>query len=412
MIDETRTRRFCTCSEHPPHLATTADECKSEVDEASLPEPAAPPDADDDPMPLSRRFCTCSEYPPHLVVASDDDADDDEAVPQLDTAAPPVADDDPMPLSRRFCTCSEYPPHLAVASDDDADDDEAVPQPDTAAPLVAEDEPLPLSRRFCTCSELPPHLAVARDDDEADDDAPEDVEPEDVEPEDVEPEDVELGDDLSDDIETEAEDDADDVADATGTVAALEISETEVEEEESEAAASAPEDDGEESDDAASGSYKSVAKLLPDEVQQYSTFTHGDTGSEVVVTDRRVFLRGAPDAKTLFASVELNNVDSVSIVRAPQNRRSLLWGIVGIGASIGMWQALDGVGNLRLILAAVVLFVGIALLADFFFRPPDVDVVVRSRSGNELRITFPQAHSEGADRVAARILEAISHPQI
>ena len=151
----------------------------------------------------------------------------------------------------------------------------------------------------------------------------------------------------------------------------------------------------------------SVSDLMPDESSVSSAFTHGEDGSEVVLTERRVLLRGAPDAAVLHASMRLDEIDSVVISRARPRRRSLIWGLVGIGASIGMWQALDGVGNLRLIIAAVVLMTSCVLLADYFLRPPGLDVVMRARSGKEMRVEFAPSNADEADRFAARVVSRL-----
>ncbi len=148
----------------------------------------------------------------------------------------------------------------------------------------------------------------------------------------------------------------------------------------------------------------SVSDLLPDESELYSASTHGKGGSEIVLTQRRVLLRGAADAKVLHSSLRLREIDSVAISRAAPNRRSLIWGLIGIGATVGMWQALDGVGNLRLIIAAIVLAMSALLLADYFLRPPDLEVVLRARSGSEMRVAFGQTHAEDADGFAARVI--------
>lgn len=151
----------------------------------------------------------------------------------------------------------------------------------------------------------------------------------------------------------------------------------------------------------------SLTEMLPGETSLFSAFTHGQDGSEAVLTDRRVVFKGAPDAAMLFSSVRLIDVDSVSITRSRPRRRSLIWGLIGIGASVGMWQALDGVGNLRLIIAAIVLLMSALLLADYALRPPDLEVLIRAKSGTVLSIDFAQSRADDADRFAARVTAAL-----
>ncbi len=149
---------------------------------------------------------------------------------------------------------------------------------------------------------------------------------------------------------------------------------------------------------------RSVSDLFPGETTVDSVSTHGKGGSEVVLTNRRVLLRGAPEAKVLHASMPLSEIGSLAISRARPSKRSLVWGLIGIGAAIGMWQALDGVGNMRLIIGAVVMLMSGLLLADYFLRPPDLQVVFRSHSGFEMTVEFGQSHADEADRFAAQVL--------
>ncbi len=154
---------------------------------------------------------------------------------------------------------------------------------------------------------------------------------------------------------------------------------------------------------------RSVSDLFPGETMIDSVSTHGKGGSEIVLTNRRVLLRGAPEAKVLHASMPLAEIDSLAISRARPSKRSLAWGLIGIGAAIGMWQALDGVGNMRLIIGAVVVLMSGLLLADYFLRPPDLQVVFRSHSGAEMTVEFGQSHADEADRFAAQVLAKLEN---
>ena len=153
----------------------------------------------------------------------------------------------------------------------------------------------------------------------------------------------------------------------------------------------------------------SVSDLFPGETMVDSVSTHGKGGSEVVLTSRRVLLRGAPEAKVLHASMPLSEIGSLTISRARPSKRSLAWGLIGIGAAIGMWQALDGVGNMRLVIGAVVVLMSGLLLADYFLRPPDLQLVFRSHSGAEMTIEFGQSHADEADRFAAQVLAKLEN---
>ncbi len=150
----------------------------------------------------------------------------------------------------------------------------------------------------------------------------------------------------------------------------------------------------------------SVGDLLPGERRIDAVVALGD-GAEVILTDRRVVSRGSAESRDLFASAYLAEIAAVSIARKRPRGRSLFWGLVGVLATVALWQALDGVGNLRLIVAAVSLLVSAVLLADYFIRPPDLEVVMHVRSGADVRAEFANSQTADADRITARIVGAI-----
>ena len=263
----------------------------------------------------------------------------------------------------RFCSCSVVPPHIASGTEfvarpvPEADATiKAVPAPSTPAPsIVGAGESKP--PRFCSCSDVPRTLAVESKQDVA--------------------QYVAIGARAESATVTKVSD-----ASKTMAVAASETSEDPT-------------------------SLAGVSDLFEGEESLYSAMTHGKGGSEIVLTNRRVVLRGAPEAPVLFSSIRLSEIDSVTISRARPNRRSLIWGLIGIVATIGMWQALDGVGNLRLIIAAVIVLVSAVLLADYALRPPDLDVSLRARSAAVMSVGFAQSRSEDAEQFAARVVRTL-----
>ena len=267
---------------------------------------------------------------------------------------------------RRFCSCSEVPPHLdrmPLSELGDAPETAGEPLEAAGGALGSEEVGGGEANRFCTCSDVPPRIASRSTTVSASRRKSEDSE------------------------ETP-----------------LSAGETPSEPLRAAAFASEPGRGSLTNDDLV---LASVSDLLPGEKSVCSAFTHGEGGTEVVLTERRVLLRGAPDAATLHASMRLNEIDSVVLKRARPRRRSLIWGLIGIGASIAMWQALDGVGNLRLIIVAVVMLMSCLLLADYFLRPPELDVVLRARSGAEMRVAFAPANAGEADRFAARVISKL-----
>ena len=258
---------------------------------------------------------------------------------------------------RRFCSCSANPPHIAESDfivESAPDDQAATGSIETRLAAAVESERV----RFCTCSDAPTRLA--RDPDEIRDTS------------------GEVGSSVSGPSQGAIGSAAPSQARGGVTASLSDLPEL-----------------------------ASLTDLLPGETSLYTAFTHGEEGSEALLTDRRILLRGAPDASVLFSSVRLTDVDSVSISRARPNRRSLIWGLIGLGATVGMWQALDGVGNLRLIIAAIVLLMSAVLLADYALRPPDLQVVIRAKSGAVMSIEFAQNRADAADRFSAKVVAAL-----
>lgn len=273
---------------------------------------------------------------------------------------------------KRFCSCADVPPQVRDDAQGCKDEDSlsrvgvrVVSEAVASAPdeLQSRGE-----TRFCTCSGAPGHLSDQVF-------AESEVENETVEPQSPSGEEDERQDGVNTDPNVSVLKSGAD-ADSTDGVA--------------------PE-------------LRSVSDLFPGETTVDSVSTHGKGGSEVVLTNMRVLLRGAPEANLLHASMPLSEIDSLAISRARPNRRSLVWGLVGIGAAIGMWQALDGVGNMRLIVGAVMVLMSAVLLADYFLRPPDLQVVFRSHSGAEMVVEFGQSHVADADRFAAQVLAKLEN---
>ena len=258
---------------------------------------------------------------------------------------------------RRFCSCSASPPHITGSDftvDSATDNRAATGRSETRPAAPVESERV----RFCTCSDAPPRLAR----------------------------------------------DAGEIRDTSGEVGSSVAGPSQGA---IGSAAPSQAQGGVSASLADLPELASLADLLPGETSLFSAFTHGEEGSEALLTDRRILLRGAPDARVLFSSVRLTDVDSVSISRARPNRRSLFWGLIGLGATVGMWQALDGVGNLRLIIAAIVLLMSAVLLADYALRPPDLQVDIRAKSGADMSIDFAQNRADAADRFSAKVVAAL-----
>ncbi len=148
---------------------------------------------------------------------------------------------------------------------------------------------------------------------------------------------------------------------------------------------------------------RSITELSPGEVSICSEALDGGKGGELELTNRRIIVRGGVESRVLFSSMRIDQVDSISVLRVPHGRRMLYWGVVGALAAIGVWQSLDGTGNLRIAITGIVALTSMALLIAHLIRPPNVRLVFSSVFGSELTADFAYDGLEKADRFASTV---------
>ncbi len=162
--------------------------------------------------------------------------------------------------------------------------------------------------------------------------------------------------------------------------------------------------------DAATGSetdVHSLFELRPGEDVVASERYDIDDGGELLLTNHRLFLRGSLEAKNLFASIRLSEVETVSVVRVPKGRREIYWGIIGLLAALGIWQSLDGVGNLRLVFTGAVVAASLISLLIHFLVSGNVRLVFRSVFGSEITADFSSHRLKAADHFAGLVMARV-----
>ncbi len=145
---------------------------------------------------------------------------------------------------------------------------------------------------------------------------------------------------------------------------------------------------------------RSIADLSPGEV---SICLEKLGGAELELTNRRIILRGEARSSVIFSSMRIDQVDSISVLLVPHSRRILYWGVVGILATIGIWQSLDGTGNIRLAMSAIVATASIALIIAHIILPPNVRLLFTSSVGSELAADFAYEEIDKADKIAVLV---------
>ena len=104
-----------------------------------------------------------------------------------------------------------------------------------------------------------------------------------------------------------------------------------------------------------------------------------------VLTNRRIIYQGRSDEGALFATAAMEDVSSIQFGRRPRDSRSAWWGVIGLVASVAVWQVTtsEGVG---VVAGSIVAVISLLLLADYWFRP----------AGLVLRFGTPGGAVEGA----------------
>ena len=122
--------------------------------------------------------------------------------------------------------------------------------------------------------------------------------------------------------------------------------------------------------DEAPGSESGPLALLPGEELDYRSPRRGRR-TDIVLTDRRVLYAGGSEDRIIAESARLADVAAVRLERRSRDRRSAVWGVIGLLAAIAVWQVTrsESVGAIA---AAVVGVVSIALLADYWLRRPGI----------------------------------------
>lgn len=126
-------------------------------------------------------------------------------------------------------------------------------------------------------------------------------------------------------------------------------------------------------------------------------------GRRLVLTEESVTVEGDKDGWGGWSVAFLPQIAAIRVVSGRKERSTLLWGIVGVFAAIGVWQvasndAVSAIGGI------VVGTISLALLGEFFFRPPDLNMQIVL--GTEtIDVDIKRSQADEARQFADLILE-------
>ncbi len=126
-------------------------------------------------------------------------------------------------------------------------------------------------------------------------------------------------------------------------------------------------------------------------------------GTQLVLTAERVTVEGDPDGWGGWSVAFLPQIAAVRVSTGRKERSSLIWGIIGIFAAIGVWQVASN-GAVSTVGGLIVGAISLVLLGEFFFRPPNLNMQIVL--GTEtIDVEIKRSQADEARRFADLILE-------
>ena len=126
-------------------------------------------------------------------------------------------------------------------------------------------------------------------------------------------------------------------------------------------------------------------------------------GRRLVLTEERVTVDGDDGGWGGWSVAFLPQIAAVRVSPGRKERSSLVWGVLGVFAAIGVWMVAsnDAVSTIGGIVVGVI---SLALLAEFFFKPPDLNLQIVL--GTEtIDVDIKRSQADEARQFANLILE-------
>lgn len=131
-----------------------------------------------------------------------------------------------------------------------------------------------------------------------------------------------------------------------------------------------------------------------------------DGADRFILTDKRVIYIGGDEDHRNWSFASLGEVTSVEVTRVSRERSSLYWGILGLVASLGIWQVAtnDTVGIVGGIVMAAL---GALLLWDYYLRTPPSRLLFHA-AGRDIGGPLSRSAEAGARSFGDRVFELVS----
>lgn len=122
-----------------------------------------------------------------------------------------------------------------------------------------------------------------------------------------------------------------------------------------------------------------------------------------VLTDRRVIYIGGDEDHRNWSFAPLSEISSVRVTRVARERSSLIWGVLGLIASIGIWQVATN-ERVGIIGGVVMAALGAILLWDYYLRTPPSRLLFHA-AGRDIGGPLNRSSEDGARSFGDRLFE-------
>lgn len=128
-----------------------------------------------------------------------------------------------------------------------------------------------------------------------------------------------------------------------------------------------------------------------------------DGSDRFILTDRRVIYIGGDEDHRNWSFAPVSEISSVEVRRVARERSTLIWGVLGLIAAVGIWQVAtnDTVGIIGGIVMAIL---GAVLLWDFYLRTPPSQLLFRA-GGKDIGGPLNRSAETGARSFGDRLFE-------
>ena len=131
-----------------------------------------------------------------------------------------------------------------------------------------------------------------------------------------------------------------------------------------------------------------------------------DGTDRFILTDMRVIYIGGDEDHRNWSFASLSNVSSIEVTRVSRERSSLYWGVLGLIASLGIWQVATN-EKVGIVGGIIMALLGALLLWDYYFRTPPSRLVFHA-AGQDVGGPLSRSAEAGARAFSDRVFELSS----